>query len=232
MSLRYLWIMPFICGILGYYVASRFLAERSVGVPSLIGKTVHEAMREMSNGDLRAQIIAEHSSPDLAPGVVFDQVPAAGTTIKSSQPVYLTVTERPADPVAFACYHLAQADITALAHAEQIRVVFHELESHYPRGHCYAQYPGPGTPLPDRTLHCYLSQGITPLRLMPSFAGQQVATVADFCRQQGIALQLFHTEPQLADHSCQTCVVREQKPLAGTIVDMGKPMLVQVLVQD
>lgn len=216
--------------MLGYYVVSRFVTERFVTVPPLVGLSVHEALRTMAQQQLYGQIIAEHSSSELAPGVVFDQAPAAGGTIKTSQPVYLTVTARPPDPVVPLWYHLTEPEIRAAAAAEELQVHFHEVESHYPRGKCFAQDPAPGIVVPDRTVHCYLSKGITPLRLMPSFAGQTVPAVAAFCQQQGIQLQLFHATLQPDGHHCGNCVVREQKPLSGTIIDMDKPLVAQVLI--
>jgi hypothetical protein len=102
-------------------------------------------------------------------------------------------------------------------------------------------------------MELYISGGMTSTRIFPSCVGMLVSDVQEFCKQLGIKVQLFHAsatpapapqssswfrrapdvvpdKPLAADHVCETCLVKEQKPLAGTLFDMHKPLVVQLIV--
>jgi beta-lactam-binding protein with PASTA domain len=226
----FFWIMPFICFLFGYYALFRLVTVDYIETPSLIGLSLSDALKTMSVDRLQGQIVAEKEDVDLAPGVVVDQRPHAGQKVKRSQPICLTVTKRPDPLVAPLCVSLDKHGIEELVAADRIRVKYHELESSFPSGRCYAQYPAPGQEIIDRMLHVYVSRGMSSIRLFPDCKNRPVSELLPFFKSHGITPQLFHITPISVDHDCSYCIVQNQKPLAGTLIDLKRPLAVQLMV--
>jgi len=225
-----LWLLPFLSFITGYFFISRLVSVDSVQAPRVIGLSLQDALKTMAASQLHGQIIAEKEEPDLADGLVLDQTPHAGQHIKISQPIYLTVARKPAPVRAPQCVGLQKNKAEELARTLGIRLKFHELESNYPLGFCFGQYPAADEPLVDQMVDVYISAGMTTTRIFPSCKGIPVAEVQEFCKQLGMKVQVFHEQSVPAEHSCEQCVVKDQKPLAGTLFDLKKPLVVQLIV--
>lgn len=230
MKISFFWIVPFICFLLGYYALYRLVTVDYIETPSLIGLSLSDALKTMSLQQLQGQVVAEKDDADLPHGMVIDQRPHAGQKVKRSQPIALTITKKPDPLLAPACINLDKPSINALAAAERIRVKYHEIESSFPTGRCYAQYPQAGGEIVDRILHVYVSAGMNPLRLFPDFKNRSAADVAAFLSSHGIKPHIFHNTSIDADHNCAYCTVQDQKPLPGTLMDLKRPIAVQLIV--
>ena len=223
--------MPFLCFFSGYYLISRLMTVSVVATPRVVGLVLHDALKVLSAAQLQAQIIAEKEEPDLPDGLVLDQTPRPGQQIRLSQPLYLTIARAPEPPRAPALQGLTQAKAEHEARAHAVRLRCHELESSYPVGYCFAQSPAAGDPLAEQTMDAYISAGMTTTRIFPSCTHRPVTEVEDFCKKLGMKVHIFHAHKVAADHVCTTCTVQEQKPLAGTLVDLKKPLVVQLIVE-
>lgn len=232
MKHQYFWLFPFIFFIAGYYAVYCLIHIESVETPSLVGLSLQDALKAISAVQLQGQILAEKEDEDLPNGFVLDQSPTAGQRIKTSQSIYLTITKKPVPLRAPGLLGLQKKTIDEQVCPQKIRVKYHEIESRYPINYCYAQYPAPGDVVEGRTMHAYLSSGITSTRIFPQCKGLSVTTVREFLQQQGMTAQIFHTAPVAIDHVCSTCLVRDQKPLVGTLFDIKKPLTVQLIVEE
>jgi len=227
---KFLWVLPFVFFIGGYALVSRLVSVEDIAAPSLIGLPLPEAFKLMAGLQLQGQIIAEREDADLPEGVIVDQAPQAGKKIKRSQPMYMTVTKRRPLPLAPSFLTLDKSAIEVASSDAGLRVKYHDIESQYPRGRCCAQFPAAGNEVIEKVVDVYLSAGMTTLRLFPLLVNQPVPAVIDFLKMHGMQVQLF-TENELVDSSdVADCLVTAQKPLAGTLIDLKKPLLVQLQV--
>ena len=227
-----LWLLPFICCMTGYYAISRLISVESVETPRVMGLLLQDALKLMATNQLHGQIIAEKEEADLPDGLVLDQTPVPGQHIKISQPIYLTVARKPAPQRAPLFLGLQKDMAEKEARSRAIRLKFHELESNYPLGYCFGQYPAAHEPLLEQTMDLYVSGGMTSTRIFPSCKDMLVSEVQEFCKNLGMKVQVFHEQQVPADHACVNCLVIEQKPLAGTLFDMHKPLVVQLIARE
>lgn len=215
----------------GYFFISRLMSVDAVETPRVIGLSLQDALKTMAISQLHGQIIAEKEEPDLPDGLVLDQTPHAGQHIKTSQPIYLTVARKPAPVRAPQFVGLQREKAEELARAQGVRIKFHELESNCPLGFCFGQYPLANEPLRELLVDVYTSAGVTTTRIFPACKGLPIEEVQEFCKQLGMKVQIFHNGSILANHSCEHCVVKDQKPLAGTLFDLKKPLVVQLIAE-
>lgn len=68
-------------------------SQETVKMPNLVGKSVSEAERILSNLDLNLAKVNELYSEQFESGVVINQTPRAGQTVKKGRDVYLTVSK-------------------------------------------------------------------------------------------------------------------------------------------
>ena len=77
----------------------------------------------------------------------------------------------------------------------------------------------------------YVSSGEQKPVILPSFKGMYVNDVMQFLESHGIKTTIFHAKAFGANHICSSCTVLEQKPLAGSFIDLQKPLTVYLYVQ-
>lgn len=230
MKYSFLWLLPFLCFFTGYYFVSRLIHVDAVETPAVVGLLLPDALKTMAMVQLHGQIIATKEEPDLPDGLVLDQTPSPGQLIKISQPIYLTISSRPVPNLAPQLVGLQKNKAEEIGRSQSFRIKFHELESNYPGEFCFGQYPASGEPVLDQTIDVYVSAGMTTTRIFPSCKSLPVAHVKEFCKQLGMSVQIFHDQFVSADHICTDCLVKDQKPLAGTLFDIKKPLVVQLVV--
>src|SRR5262249_49318397 len=69
------------------------VGAKMIRMPSLTGHTLAEAQRLITQNSLGSPTVTNAASPSFsAPGVVFEQTPAADSAVKSGTPVSLKVT--------------------------------------------------------------------------------------------------------------------------------------------
>lgn len=68
-------------------------SQDTVKMPYLVGKKINEAERILSNLDLNLAKVNELYSEQFENGVVINQIPRAGETIKKGRDVYLTISK-------------------------------------------------------------------------------------------------------------------------------------------
>lgn len=231
MRTTFLLFLPFICFIAGYAVVRSLLRSPQQTVPELSGLLLPQALTRLSQEQLHGFILNQRDDPDMAPTTVVDQIPPAGTLLKTGQSIGLTITQYPA-AVAAPC--IAGTTLTGIAPFLNagFRVKPHPLPIAAKIGYCCAQYPPPGTLVPQQTIiDAYCASGLIAERIIPSLRGKQVAQVDSFLSSQGIPTMLFHTSATPAqDHTCDTCIVIDQKPLPGTIFNLQSPPTIQLLI--
>lgn len=209
---------------------SQIISVAQVQTPAVIGMPLQRALKALSAARLHATILAEKDDAAVPSGTVLDQNPRPSQIIKVSQPVYLIVTKKPDLLTVPSFIDLNQKEAESLAAEHGLKIRLHKFDSVYPLGRCFAQCPQAGDELHDPVAHLYLSAGTTTNRIFPDCRMRTVASVIEFLKNYGMKPQIIHTTIVPEGHVCLDCVVKEQRPLAGTVIDLKKSVLVQLLV--
>jgi beta-lactam-binding protein with PASTA domain len=215
---HYVWILPFLFFVTGYYLASRVLKIEGVCTPTLIGMSLTEGISSLAHHRLYGQLIREVDDAQQRPGTIIDQSPLPGQLIREQQPVSLVVTRMPLPTRAPLVHGSQYEDAKLLCEQKHIRWKEHWIETGDPFGLCIAQYPHEDDPLIDHMIHLYFSRGETEMVSFPPLKGLSVREVHNFATTHHMKLQVLHRDSIAEDHTCVDCQVLEQKPSAGALV--------------
>lgn len=224
----FLWLAPFITFILSFVGLHFFIQTPSFKTPSLIGLTITESAQLLGQYQVSIQVVQHKIDADLPDGTVIKQHPTPGQRVKAHQTVYCTVSQRPPLMTAPAYVGMQRADVEAEAATCKIPVVFHELESSLPTNTVFAQIPRSGQPLDNRKLVCYVSAAKDKQLIFPDITDRTVKEVQEFFAHANHTVAVFHTWPQEEDHTCDDCIVTDQRPLAGSFIEPNKPLSIQI----
>ncbi len=226
---HFLWTLPFFCFLATYFIAYWFLTPQHFLTPSLIGKPLQEALHILSDRNLNTRIITQKEDKDLASGTIISQIPEANRSIRAHQSIFLVISKQPKQKVAPNLLQKSKETIEKMALDQEIKVKYHYLPSHYPENSTIGQIPSPNQPIVDNKATLYLSQGSgnKPV-LLPSFKKKLINEVVTFLEENKIKFNILHTKPIDPNHTCKSCIVIDQRPLAGSLIDLKKPLTIQL----
>lgn len=224
---KVLLLLPFLFFLIGF-MGTSFLMRREVfPTPRLVGMSVADAVVLLSDYQLNARVLEQKENADVAPGTVLSQIPQAGRQVKHGQQVFLVVTRKPAHIVAPAFVDLSSEKVKEIAREKALRLRIVELADTAPRGMVIAQFPSAGVELPDRMMTLYVSTGSgSSHSIMPSFVGKRALDVLTALCEQGITVD---EEPEELARGDDTRIVKEQRPLAGTLLTSLAPRKIRLL---
>jgi len=228
---NYLWAFPFICFLLGYLMLKKISNLGELPAPSLVGKKLQDAVTILSEKNLNLRILAQKNDADLPQGTILSQTPAAKQLIKPHQALHIVLSKKPEKQIAPQLIGNYEKTIETLLQKNNIRYKKQYLPSNCPKNSCIAQHPATGKPLEDNKIILYLSSGNSKPVLLPDFSGKPVPEITTFLNQyENIDVCITHS-PKTSNHICdQTCIITQQRPLAGSLVTLNaeKPLLVQL----
>lgn len=222
---RFLWLTPFICFLVGYQSMRIMYHVDEIKTPSLIGLQLTDAFTILSHHNLNPRILQEKEDPDIPAGTILSQIPTTDSFIKPQQSVFLVVSKTPPIPRAPYCINRAKDVISKDAAAQNIRTKFFALHSIYPTDRCFAQYPAHNDPVTDGTMIMYLSAGNHKPVILPNFKGLSLDEVREYLENHPVTIQASHN-PAKSHTDCSSCIITDQRPLAGSFVvlDERKPL--------
>jgi len=223
--------IPFISFLAGFGLISFFVHEKSLKTPALLGHSVTYALRQATDHGFTLKILAEKESTDTSPGTILAQKPVPGAFIKPKQTVFITISKTPNQSNIPDFTALQEAKCQQKAQDSGIFVKFYPLTHHIPSGTVIAQSPEPDLLYDNQTVQLFVSSGQQTRRIMPNLIGQDCAVVQGFLENYGITVTLFkelYDPKRHREHMPGT--VLAQKPLAGSWIDLKKPLLVQLVI--
>ena len=230
---RSLWLVPFIFFLSGYFALDLFLHHSHTTTPHVLGLPLSEALSRISSKNLNVRLLSYKEDEQAKEETVLSQNPSPGSSIRPQQTVFLIVSCKKARPQTPACIGKQYETLTAKLAEQKISHKVQYVPSNHPSGTCIAQIPEAETELPSQPLILYVSQKIDdPLVLLPSFKGRSAQEVVPFLKNNEMPFSLFHAHLMKPDHSCSSCVIIEQKPLAGSLIAMNNPPTIQLKVND
>jgi len=225
-----LWVLPFLAFLTGYFLLGHFLYIPSTETPSLIGRNINYAAKVLSEHNLNLRIIAQKEDGDLPEGTIISQTPAKLQKVKPQQSVFCVVSCQVQSTHAPDFLMHTAKQVQELIKKEKIKSKSYWLASNQPEGLCIAQIPSAHEPLDQQTMITYFSAGNKKNVLVPSLKNESVENVKEFLESCGVEYTVQHTKSISADHHCSNCIVKDQKPLAGSLVDTSKSLHVQLQV--
>lgn len=221
-------VTPFICFMAGYLMMQQIVYTPSVTVPDLIGLPLSTALIRLNAIDVYGTSIAYREESDIPADIVVEQLPHAGSRIKPRQAVILTSSAIPTIPQT---PQLMGTHYSRLAALPGIRIRTHPLPCPITIGHCYAQYPFPGSPLDQDSIEAYYSSEEPVPRIMPNLKGLPAISVTDWLTQLSLKWRIFHprTTESPATHTCTSCYISEQSPAPGSVIMDYKTVSIQLL---
>lgn len=227
---NFFWTLPFLCFLATYIALSLLFTKPSVSAPSLIGTQLTDAFTLLSQHNLNPRLLRQQIDDELPAGTILSQIPAPGQKIKPHQQIFLTVSKKsdtlPAPQVVGKQY----ARITKQLKESGIKHKTFYLASKKPKGTVIAQLPTASSAVVNNRMTLYVSEGSTKPVLFPDFTQHTAQEVTQFLSTYNIKPRLYHTRPITKQHDCSSCIVIGQQPLPGSIIDIEKPVSVQLKV--
>lgn len=220
--------LPFLIFIIGFYGTALLIRRETFQVPSVVGLSVSEAVLVFSKptAQLTPRILAEREDDTMPAGTVIAQTPQAGQRVKSQQRIYLTVSKSREKSAIPDFVGLSLIDSAARAAQKRIVLKSFTIDDLAPAGSIIAQNPLPGVLYTGAPVFLYVSSGVeTPLRIVPDVTGMLFEEVARLSQQLGIKVTVLN--PPIDPDGR---VIVSQRPLAGSIVDVKNPTVLQVQV--
>lgn len=220
-----LWLLPFICFFIGYQLLNQLYKVEKIANPNLVGQTISDAIKTCSNLNLNLRIISEQVEPNLPENTILSQKPNHAF-IKQNQIVFVVASKKPEPQFAPNLYGLTASDIEAKLKKLAIKNKSYYLPSIAPKDTCFGQSVTPEEKLNDHKLIDYISTGHNQLVIMPSLVSCSMADIKILLDSYQIKLNI---KPVVDDNLPLNSII-EQKPQAGTIIDLNKLTQIELCV--
>jgi beta-lactam-binding protein with PASTA domain len=225
-----LWIIPFACFAAGYFATRSYFAIAQFPIPCVEGKSLYEAVTELSNHQLSLKLLRIKKESEVPHGTIIRQIPAAGQMVKPRQTVFITVSEQPPLPPAPDMIGKPLEHIETELRTLGIRGKSYTIASAYPKNTCIAQYPAAHQPITDKVLTLYIAQPHSRPYILPDFTDMPAQEAIDL-------LESYDITPEIVDAKrrspSKTPLIIDQRPLPGSLIvlDSGSKPNIQLHVQ-
>jgi beta-lactam-binding protein with PASTA domain len=199
--------------------------------PNFVGKQIHEILPLVTQYKLNIRLIDHKEESALPEGVILNQTPASGATIKPNQPLFIVTTKKPSAKRAPHCIGITIDELTAQLQSLDIHPRIYYMPHPYPEKICFAQSPSPHEPLEKNRLILYVSSGSNKPIVWPDFTGTPLQEVIDFLDNYSIKPQIINDSSH--KDTTENYIVTDQRPFAGMLLtlDESKPLSVQLRIR-
>ncbi len=229
--LNYLWFLPFLSFVLGYYILSYFFPKNEFVVPNITGRFLQDSVRMLTNKNLSLYFLKELEDPDLPEGVILSQTPVAGQMVTKNQNIFVTISKKPKTLNTPYFLGKKQRQINKDVVKLGIKPNFYWVNSFYFVNGCIAQSPQPNKILDEEKIIIYFSSGDSVFYIVPNLYGCKIETIYDYLDKDKIELDIFYKNKKQDSENVKNKYVVDQKPMAGSIVDLNKKLYLQVQVE-
>jgi beta-lactam-binding protein with PASTA domain len=226
---NYLWIIPFLSFLFGFQLLNFLCSSPEFTVPSLVGQPISQAVQLLSEHHLIPRIIAEKEEQTLPAGTILSQAPPANHKIKTNQAIFLITSKKPQQLETPLVLKKSLEQLSKELKTLRIQAQLYRLPSTYPSSTCIAQFPEATQPLEKLKMIIYTSTSTTKPVLFPNLKGRLVNDVKQELKNYpSLSLQISHLGSITQHHECRSCYISDQKPLPGSLINVDKPLLIQL----
>ncbi len=228
---NYLWIAPFLSFFLGYWIMHTLLPHPEIITPNVVGKQVYEILPIITQYNLNLRIIDLKEEKDIPEGIILNQTPLAGTSIKQNQPLFIMTAKKPVAIRAPQCIGMCVEELHNQLQKQGIHPRIYYISHPYPEKMCFAQSPSYNEILEKNRLTLYISTSNNKPIIWPDFTDMPLEQVINFLDNYNIEPYVVSDEYIRNPHTQQ--IVIDQRPFAGTLLtlDESKPPSVQLRVR-
>ncbi len=210
-SYLWAWILGFVALLVVAGVGTwYYVAARPLTVPDVTGKLGPEAVQSLNDAGLTLGETSETPTSSAAPGVVIDQKPAAGTTLKPGEMVSIVMAAPPeSSAVPNVTGQQQEQAQAALAQARLGSVVVETYNATASAGVVVSQIPSAGVEMvPGATVALAVSKGAEPAQVtVPKLTGlteQDAATLLSSNELRGAAYRALTASVTAGEVASQT----------------------------
>jgi len=225
-----LWFIPFISFLVGYLITGYFLRKIDLETPNVLGKSIQEALPLLSEHHLSIRLLQQREDSLLPEGTILDQLPRPGQKIRPNQSVFVTIAAKGRLLAMPDLWGKKRKEASALMAKQGIETKEIGLHTSFSRGMCIAQSPSAGRNLTARKALVYVSDGASPICIMPRLTGAMIGDVQAALAAHAVRAEIIHDQPMSPDHNCAQCKIIEQQPVPGAIIDTSHALQVQLKV--
>lgn len=220
--------LPFIAFFSGYIGIIMYTHTKTIKVPSVVGKSLHNAVSLLGKHNLGLKLLTVKEDACLPEGTIISQAPRQNQQIKLAKAVFVVMTKKPQPFLVPTFFGKSSKEIFDVLKDSYVTIKLVRLESSYRKDCCFAQYPNQGRQAFDGKAIAYISSGVVDRRIMPSLIGYTLDEVEEFLQRYEIVFEVFKffTAPS----SFGGLIVSDQKPMPGTIINFDKTLHVQLKV--
>lgn len=227
---NFLWLLPFLCFLIGYQFIRFFYLTENIVMPRLVGKNLQEVVKVLSDNNLNLRILEERQTTEVPKGTVLSQIPLEGQIVKPFQSIFLVLSQYSTNNLTPIIQGLFKDEALKLIQESNLESKFYNLSSNYPLDLCIAQIPGKNLRLNNKKIIGYISSGAQSLRIMPNLQDKPLDEVLDFLHDYSIEPKVFHGYEIEDSHSCENCKILDQRPAAGKLVNLSNPFKIQLRI--
>jgi beta-lactam-binding protein with PASTA domain len=226
------WLIPFVGFLIGYSCCFLARQKATQTTPQVIGKKLHEALILATHHDLSIRLMGEKEDANAPEGTILEQIPTAQQKIRPRQNIFVTIAIKPQLCKAPHCLGKPYAEVKKILTQQALKITRRWVSRAYQLKHCIAQTPLPEKAILSKKMIVYFSAGNDPLFLVPDFRNAPLTHVKEYCQNRGVSYEIFYAQDYVSETHESTAlpVIIDQKPLAGSIVDLGKPLCMQLQV--
>lgn len=199
--------------------------------PNVVGKQIHEILPIITQYNLNLRVIDQKEEKDIPEGIILNQTPIAGTSIKQNQPLFIVTAKKPVAIRAPQCTGIHIEELYSQLQKQGIHPRIYYVSHPYPEKLCFAQSPQPHEIIEKNRLTLYISTGNNKPIIWPDFTHMPLELVINFLDNYNIQPYIVSDEYMGTTQTEQ--IVIDQRPFAGTLLtlDENKPLSVQLRVR-
>lgn len=226
-----IWTLPLICFFGSYYTLYYFFSPSALAAPSLMGKQLPEALQILSDNNINMRILSQKEDNDIQSGTIISQIPSPKSSIRPHQSLFVVITKQAEQKKTPNFLNKKTTECFDLAQKEALYIKTYKVP-YLLDDMCIGQLPIPNQALHENRITLYISTHPSKPSLLPSFKGRSVKEVSEFLTENNLKYTVLHAKQNDTRHDCSKCIITQQKPLAGSLIDLKKPLTLQLFVQN
>lgn len=222
-----LFMLPFITFFSGYVGTLLYVHTKTVQVPTIVGKSLHAAASILGRQNLALKLLNVKEDSFLPDGTVLSQFPAPQQKIKPAKAVFVVITKKPQPFLIPPLFGKSYTEMKESLKDSYISLKVVTLPRNDKAGLCFAQYPGNGCEVFDHKAIAYCADNKNNVCVMPNLVGLPLQEVEDLLKSRSINYEIFKF---FHKSSRNDLIVSDQKPMAGTILNVDDRLHIQLRV--
>ncbi|RTL07473.1 hypothetical protein EKK58_01855 [Candidatus Dependentiae bacterium] len=202
-------VIPFASFLLGHLLIWHIQKPKVIDCPSLIGLTLLDAFLKCSECKINIRLTKLITDEQWPQNTILSQYPKEQTPIKEQQTVHVSVSVPPPLQYTPTIVRKTIDEIKQLQEFPNIQICTIANKT-APDNSIFSQSPTPGNVLYNNTIKAYIKKKEEELYIMPCCIGYSLKDVAELFDLYAIPYTCTHTKPD--------AIIKDQTPIAGTVV--------------